>query len=314
MNLFNRPKLYLDFQDSIIRVVQGNLNGNKVRVDGFASLELTKSLSFRQDEAENRELGAVLTDFLKVHGLSASRALVNLNQEGIIIRTAVVPAMKTKVLTEFLHKEINEFLPVDLNEYNYDYRIIRMYQDESDNQQYFELLLAAVPRNTIQRIVHILEETDLYISAIDILPNSLLRLFSQATYNEGIAVLEVGDDGTRIMAVRGQIPLFYADIPFRLSNEEQDFVQLFEETRGYLNYFASRHQGRQVEGVFVLGKLAQSDRAIRQIFQEVWGVPVMTQVDDLVQLEYQGKMGSQFAKVAAMYAANLGLMLRKDGH
>ena len=93
MNLFNRPKLYLDFQDSIIRVVQGNLNGNKVRVDGFASLELTKSLSFRQDEAENRELGAVLTDFLKAHGLSASRALVNLNQEGIIIRTAVVPAM-----------------------------------------------------------------------------------------------------------------------------------------------------------------------------------------------------------------------------
>ncbi|RJX19931.1 MAG: hypothetical protein C4575_07810 [Desulforudis sp.] len=311
MRLLRGSALYVDIRETVVRAVTGWVSGSTVRLDGFSTLELAEPLGRSGDEQRYREHGGKLAEFLESNGLRARHVAFGLGREGIITRTARVPALAPKLLSEFLHKEIGEFLPVDLAEYGYDYRVMQRFTDPSDKRDYYELLLAAVPRYQVQQLMWMATEAGLYVTAIDVLPNSLLRLFAKAPYAD-VAILDVGPDGTHIAIFEKETLVLYSDIPFRLTEIEGDFTPLLEETRGYLNFFASRHQGRPVEALHVVGELARQEAGLSERFVQALGIPVRFNLEDTVRFHYQGKAGPQFAGLSTVYASNLGLMLRED--
>ena len=63
----------------------------------------------------------------------------------------------------------------------FDYRVMKIYRDAADGRNYYDLLLAAVPRYMVEQVMQIMKAARMMIKSIDILPNSLLRLFLQLT-------------------------------------------------------------------------------------------------------------------------------------
>ncbi|MGE5544116.1 MAG: type IV pilus biogenesis protein PilM [Bacillota bacterium] len=301
--------LYLDFTETGVRIVKGSAGRNGFRIDGYADLKWANPLGNSLDDDRNREFGRQLLSLLLAEKLKARRASILISREGLITRTTRVPALDGKVLHEFIHASIHEFLPVDLNEYAFDYRIIRSINGDGDGQSYYDLLLGAVPRYMLEQVMQIMEVTDLYLESVDIRPNALLRLFAGLHHND-VAVLDVNANGSHIAILEDRNLLLYADIPFFLQTDEadwQDFSLLLEETRGYLNFFAARHQGQQVEAIYVVGDLALKPH-LADVFSTELGLPVQINLDEFLKF----RLGPQVTGwAAAKAAANLGMMLRK---
>jgi len=304
--------VYLELSETRVRILKGSERKRVFRIDGYANLELKYPLGKSLDDDRNFEIGSQIAGFLKERGLRSRRTTVLLNREGMITRNARVPALERKVLDEFLHAAINEFLPVDLNEYAFDYRIIRSFKDEADNKKYFDLMLAAVPRFMVEQVMQIMKATGMYVRSLDILPNSLFRLFACSDYAD-VAILDVSHDGSRIAICEEGSLLLYADIPFKdLEENDTDFSTLIEETRGYLNFFAARHQGRQVEALHVVGDLARREELVVSTLGEVLAVPVKTSLDDIFTCRWGKSAGQPSRSISSTLAGNLGMMLRKD--
>lgn len=304
--------LYLDIGEGRVRILKGALRHHAFRIDSYSSLDFSHPLGRDLDDERNYEIGNQLAGFLKERGLRSRRVSVLLSREGIITRTTRVPALDNRLLQEFIHAAINEFLPVDLNEYAYDYRVMRSVTG-GDDKSYYDLLLGAVPRFMVEQVLQIMEVTGLYINSIDILPNALLRLFATLPYND-VAVLDVCPDGSRIAILEDKSLLLYADIPFHLWSEEedgQDFGVLLDETRGYLNFFAARHQGQPVEALYVVGDMASRPH-LTASFGSVLGLPVKTSLDDVLTCRWAPRTPQPPGWAAAAVARNLGMMLRKD--
>jgi len=305
--------LYLEFGEARVRILKGGFRNNRFRIDGHASLEFCHPLGRSLDEEQNREIGNQIAGFLKERGLHSRRASVLISREGMITRTARVPALERKVLDEFILAAINEFLPVDQTEYAFDYRVMRTVRESGDDKEYHDLLLAAIPRYMVEQVMQVMNTARLHIRSLDIMPNSLLRLFSSTGYSD-VAVLDVSEDGTRIAICEDGGLLLYADIPFSLKGGEyeQNLSPLIEEIRGYLNFFAGRHQGRQVEALHVVGDLAQREEVVDSWLGNAMELPVKTSLDDVLNISWGRMAGPQPVNLAATLAGNLGMMLRKD--
>lgn len=310
MLAWRNSSLYLDLRELTIRVVKGKAVGRTVRIDGYATLKLAAPLGRGGDEKDILEAGVRLAEFLVAQRLAAPRVVLALGREGIITRTVRVPAMAPHLLSDFIGREIGEFLPVDLNEYRYDYRVTHALTSEDDGREYFELLLAAVPRYLIDQALQVIEAAGLKLLVIDVLPNALQHLFTRAPYND-LAVLDLNHDGSRMVVFERGLLTMYADIPFRLPEVDGDFGPLLEEIRGYLNFFASRHHGRQVETLHLVGEAARPETKVPGILREALGLPIQMGLEAVVFLGYGGKLGDRFSEQAAVYGANLGLMLRE---
>jgi Tfp pilus assembly PilM family ATPase len=217
--------LYLDLGETRARILKGSAKKQRFRIDGYANLELKYPLGTSLDDERNHEIGDQIVGFLKERGLRSSRVSVLISREGIITRNARVPALERKVLDEFLHAAINEFLPVDLNEYAFDYRIMRSFSDTGDGKNYHDIMLAAVPRYMVEQVLQIMDETKMMVKSLDILPNSLFRLFANTDYGD-VAILDVSQDGSRIAICEDGSLLLYADIPFGLMEMEEEAVIL----------------------------------------------------------------------------------------
>ncbi|MGI6549323.1 MAG: type IV pilus biogenesis protein PilM [Syntrophomonadales bacterium] len=306
--------LYLDIGERRARILKGAVRNRTFRIDNYANLEFSHPLGRDLDDDRNHEIGRQIAGFLEERGLSSRQVSVLMSREGMITRTARVPALDSKVLDEFILAAINEFLPVDLTEYAFDYRVMKTVSDSGNEKGYHELLLAAVPRYMVEQVMQVMESTRMYIRSLDILPNSILRLFSQTDYSD-VAVLDVNRDGSRIAICEDGCLLLYADIPFNLSEEGEDAADLsvlIEETRGYLNFFAGSHQGRQVEVLHVVGDLAQREEIVTTLLDSALEIPVKSSLDEVLNFRWGRKTGPQPVTAAATMAGNLGMMLRKD--
>ncbi|MGE5417375.1 MAG: type IV pilus biogenesis protein PilM [Acidobacteriota bacterium] len=311
MSLFNKPSLYIVIRESSIQAVKGSLSGRAAKVEAFASLSLPQPLNEIYDETEVRKIGLILDDFLKREHLLASTATVVLNREGIVARTARVPGVGTNKLESFMKTEISEFLPVDLSDYNYGYRVMHTSTDNNDGPETLELILAAVPNRMLDQTMKILEMTNLKINAIDISVNSLLHILNNSVL-EGLAILDADPNGARISIYNGNVLLLYVDIPVRMTTDEQDLSQLIQETRGYLNFFSSRHQGKTVSALYITGMLENLDTKTLQSMSLTLGIPVKTDFEELLPFACTDNTGLDFSVQLPKYAACLGAMLRRD--
>ncbi|MGE5416832.1 MAG: type IV pilus biogenesis protein PilM [Acidobacteriota bacterium] len=311
MSLFNGSALYIDIHESLVRVVKGSRSKGNISIDGFGSLDLSSPIGRIPDEAHVRELGMALAAYLDEPHFAAKHAHVVLSRDGIITRTARLPAMGVSALGEFLRAEINEFLPIDLSEYEFDYSIIKSFTADDDGKDYYEVLLVAVPRLVLHQTMQLLEMAELNLVSIDVLPNAFLRLFSRAP-NQDFILMDTARDGARISIYENGSLILYSDVPPHDLNRGQDITTLLEETRGYVDFFSSRNQGRKPDMLYIMGELTALRHSGKEVFENALAVEICMALDEAIGLKFSGKAGFQFGDMASLYAANIGLMFRHD--
>lgn len=302
--------LFIDFRGEIVRVVQGrpmddNLN---FTVDSFGSLVLPGNLGFKVDDELLEVNAGRLKEFLRQNIMKATKVVAGLGQSGIITRNVRVPKMPPKDLDNMMKLEINDFLPVSPGEYAFDYKVLD--EVEEDEREYLELMVAAVNHKQAEQCALLLKQAGLKPVVLDILPNMLHRLLGRMT-NRDTMILDGGLDGTRLVIFKDKKLFMYADIPFTVNPRgDHDFAVLTGEMRGYLDYFSSRNFGKTVDGIIILGELAEVHGIDKKLEQFV-SFPVTVGLSQAGPFNFKGK-AANFHEQAAVYAGNLGLMMRES--
>ncbi|WP_066638191.1 type IV pilus biogenesis protein PilM [Desulfolucanica intricata] len=299
--------LFIDIRGELIRVVQGRPMDNNLNfvVDGFGSLFLPGHL--QQEGGEQLAANADrLKQFLKEKNMKATKVVAGLGQNGVITRNVRVPKMSLKDLDSMMKLNINDYLPVSTGEYSFDYKVL--HEVEEDGLEKLELLVAAVNRKQVEQCALLLEKAGLKPVVFDILPNMLHRLFEHLVYRDTL-VVDSGAEGTHIAIFKGKDLFIYVDIPFVFNAEgDNDFSVLVREMSGYLDYFSSRNFGKTVDGITVVGEMAACP-GLAEILGQVIVIPVTVGLSLAGPLGFKGK-AADFSKQAAVYAGNLGLMMR----
>ncbi|MCL5779999.1 MAG: pilus assembly protein PilM [Firmicutes bacterium] len=302
--------LYIDFRGEVVRVVQGRPMDNNLNfvVDSFGSLVLPGFLGFKTDEDLTVANIKRLKEFLVKKKMKAIRVVAGLGQNGVITRNVRVPKMAPKDLDSMMKLEINDHLPVSPEEYAFDYKVLD--EVEEDGRAYLELMVAAVSHKQVEQCASLLEQAGLKPMVFDILPNMLHRLFGHRAYQDNL-VVDGGLDGTHLAIFKGKSLFMYADIPFVIDPQgDSDFSVLAGELRGFLEYFASRNSGKTVGGITIVGELAAYP-GLAEIMGQFFSLPVTVGLSLAGPLNFKGK-AVNFTSQAAVYAGNLGLMMRES--
>lgn len=292
-----------------MRVVQGGPMDNHLNltVDSFGSLMLPGFLGLKSDPGLMAANVQKLKAFLARKKMKARKVVACLGQSGVITRNVRTPKMSPGDLDSMMKLEICDHLPVSPEEYAFDYKVLD--EVEEEGRSYLELMVAAVSHKQVEQCALLLEQAGLKPLVFDILPNVLQRLFGHRVYQDTLFV-DGGSDGTHLAIFKGKNLFMYADIPFVISSDgSSDFAFLAGELRGYLEYFSSRNFGKTVDGITILGELAALP-GLSEILGQYLTFPVMVGLSQAGPLSFKGR-GSAISYQAAVYAGNLGLMMRE---
>ncbi|GEM_PF-1266421 len=312
MQLFKniRSKLFIDFRGQVARIVQGRPVDNRFNfpVDGFGLTVLPAPVDNRPDREAAITNGDHLGGYLSQYAFKATGVVAGLGQSGVITRSVRVPQMSLKNLQKMMQLEINEYLPVSPEEYAFDYKVLD--EVEEDGQRYLELMVAAVNRNQTEHYAMLLERAGLKPLVFDILPNMLYRLLGYMAYKD-VLIIDGSSDGTRLVIFKGKSLFMYADIPFAVNTGgDNDLSVLASEISGFLDYFSSRNFGKPVDNIRVLGEFTLIPN-LEETLGGLVTIPITVGLSGLDFPQFKGR-AKDFPSNAALYAGNLGLMMRES--
>lgn len=294
-------KLSLDINEGELKFLEWSVGLNKK-----INLEkcLTLPLSGSEQEPDLRNI-------IKASGLKAGKTIVNISDQRLITRIVRVPYMEEKDLASFVEMEAGDFLLVDMDTFDYDYRVLKKFEEEG--RDYYSLLLAGAPKSLTEYWINIIQDGGMSPMAIDIYPNTISRLFKEVK-NVDAAVIDIGHSGTHFTVFEKGVLFLYAYIggghgglkTASAGTPAESLEPVFNDISAYLNFYSSRHFGREVDEIYLINDLFLMPGA-REMVDEALGREVIC---DIPAWCYNKFNGGDVVEVMPAYAVNLGLIIR----
>ena len=252
------------------------------------------------------DLTQAIKQAMAAAGCGGGRCSVSVADREVILQTAVLPYMEGDALTRNAHSEIASHLALSADAYHISYKITGLTQ--TGNQRQIKLMLAAVQRQTADRLMGALKEAGLRATHLEVSENALEKLISLSAPGQNAAVLEVSGTealftvflGGRFYISRFLTETLEADLP---AGEPMDaFVSEVSSVLEY-GYYRERHQ--KVGRLFVGGAVNESQR---DYLGETLGIP-SAPLQELLTPHLAA--GGPQTKNAADFGAAYGALLRE---
>jgi type IV pilus assembly protein PilM len=206
----------LDISDTVLRLVQLNKAGAKIKIQGLSFVKLEKGL-IEKGEIMNEE--AVLK---KINELISRPFYGKISSDSIV---ACLPEPKTFIklisvekgpnkLSEIIESEIEKNIPYTIKEVYYDWQIINDRDSES------MVLIGATPKGIVNQYTSLLDKAKLSIQALEIEPISICRCLikEESPDYKGVsqnnyAILDIGANRTSMIFYSANTILYTISIP-----------------------------------------------------------------------------------------------------
>lgn len=246
-------EIFIQYSEDEIVIIKGkNINKKEMNIEYKNRIKIPDS---KHKEEVIKDI--LLQEKIKLKNKKYD-VKIGYSLRGILYREIQVPFMPIEDLGKMMELEIGEYLSVDKEEYECRFKVL----DKVDNngQLFWNLAVAGVEKASLVSFIDSLEEIKYKVKNVDILPNMYRKIFSKIT-KEDLMIVESCFYGCKICIIRDEKVFLYADIP--LDNEsmfkEKDFSLLVTEINGYLEYFASRNFGKNIDHIAFLGKYSDID-------------------------------------------------------
>lgn len=234
--MFERDKIAIDLGATSIKLMVGN----KKQVKHYEVIK-TPEGSFKDDRIVDIEaIKNSLQAYLSKNSIKAKKVCFALHGQDIVARHTELPEMDDAGIRTSLDWEMNQYLPKSSEEYNIDYEIIE--KIDLPEKKALKLLVAAVPKEKINKIAKLSEMLGLELSAIDITSNCACRVFrdipKKENHYESIGVIDVGSNNTNIIILDKGKLFIERELPFGVNNILREIVKkeniTLDEARNYL--------------------------------------------------------------------------------
>lgn len=330
--MFRKEKLYVDLRGNCFKFIEAHIDEVKknIVISKFGSIHFPEEYLCDGIIKNSDSAVKILNNFVKKEKIKAKNVLLNISHPSIVLRIVKVPKMSENDLKDYLKLEISQYLPIEIDTNVYDFKIIEAMEEEGT--KLLSIMLAAVPKDIILNYTKLFKKTGFSPVAVDVYPNSVSRLFS---FNEerNIAVFEVNNSEIDFMIIEKGKLFMYTNVSLEnvlsltaqsndrvemILQEDKGFAKILSEItnylRTYLNFFSSKHFGKNIDCIYILGELAML-KNIEDYFKNILSIDVMVGIPEQYSLKYEKNINfnKDFLTInerMSFYASNVGLILR----
>ncbi|MFN8036006.1 MAG: type IV pilus assembly protein PilM [Acidimicrobiia bacterium] len=154
---------------------------------------------------------AAIRRLWKEVGLKKLPVRVGLATPRLIVRPVELPAMSDEDLAGALRFQAQELIPIPMDEAAVDFQVLETGRD-GEGQPTSRVLLAAAHRDTVARLVSVVQDAGLTVEAVDLVPLALIRSLSRRPGASSVggaeAIVCVGAGVTVVVVHEGGVPRF----------------------------------------------------------------------------------------------------------
>jgi Tfp pilus assembly PilM family ATPase len=169
--------------DNNLIVARVAVGRNKVMKVTFLSEYKVSAESRQSGEVTNQEL-AHLKNWFQDQRIPLKKLKITVSSLGLITRVINLPRMSNDDLEKLIFLNANQYFTINIHNYIIDYRILVNYRE--NEKQMFKVLLAAFPKERMQKIWSFCQYLGFEPNVIDLTADCLTRIFSQLIDNNQI--------------------------------------------------------------------------------------------------------------------------------
>ncbi|MFR9241899.1 MAG: type IV pilus biogenesis protein PilM [Clostridium baratii] len=169
--MFEKDIIAIDMNEEKISI----LIGNKYKISDGITIDMPKG-AYVDDEIINAEkIEEVISPFIKKLKGKVKEAAFCVRGQSLITRHLVLPYMKEEPMRDSIEFELKQFIGERIDEYYFDYEIV--YYDKNQNSGNADVLLVAVEKDKVDKLMKLASNLKLTVKAIDIYANTTARIF-----------------------------------------------------------------------------------------------------------------------------------------
>ncbi|MEY7999867.1 hypothetical protein AB8U03_06610 [Clostridium sp. Mt-5] len=212
-----------------------------------------EAISGGQPYADEYNLNKI-KDIREEFKLKNKKISIILNWDSIITRIIETPVMGKKELKSFIDNNIEEYFAVNINEYCFDYEIISL-----DKKHKMWVMLVVAPMVKIKQVLEFIKCCGLKADSIGIYPEYISNLFLDE-FDSSAAVVDVNGNKSTLTILDEEKIFIYSNISSEdYRKDERNFTEVMENLDYFLNFYSTRHFGKNVEKIYMLGEFYDND-------------------------------------------------------
>ncbi|MEG2338438.1 MAG: pilus assembly protein PilM [Clostridium sp.] len=325
-------KLCIEFGSNSIRFAKGKFR-HEFLIDSFFTLSL-EGETLIDSAYDEYFLGEMIKNELKARGIRDRGVTFIISaMPNMLVREINIPPASIKDTYGMVKQEAGSHFPINLDNYVIDFRVVGIFEEDGVKKQ--KVIVIAVPKFLIERLIDIANAADLRLEKIDVEANTLSKLlfeYQQQEYtvsNRPSLICAVQDTYlTMVIVKKGVIQMSktssYESVEAALDTAQESYNQaastreigseasegeynvaerriigeIADNIARYLSFYTSKHR-EDMETVYITGEVGEKldiGSAVRSRFE----VKAKT-IDDLkvviTNREYKGRDVSEYKNV-----------------
>jgi type IV pilus assembly protein PilM len=189
----------LDIGSHNIKLVQlRRAQNNKYQIVAFGSASSTSKGLLSEAESDLTALAEIIKKLHQETGVKTKNVAAALPQDQIFTRVVTFPPLTEEELESALKWEAEQYVPVPLEEVTLTYEIIEKIKE--DNKEKIEVLLAAAPKNLIDKTIKILKVAGFNPVSLEMEMTAIARSFVSSS-SQTILIVDLGAKATDLAVV-----------------------------------------------------------------------------------------------------------------
>lgn len=204
MGLLKRSSVGMEIDTKEIRVVYAEGSADKPVSCTFARYALPEGIVRDGKVINPVELGAAISTLWTRENIKSREIILGINNQDVIIRFAVVPALPKDKLHNLIHYQSTDYIPIPINEIELDYSVIG--ETGGSNGNALKLLLVAGRKNMLYDFISALEAARLKIVDITVSMLAMIRLVPEEMRNKPLVIVNISNDFGNIVILNRNEP------------------------------------------------------------------------------------------------------------
>lgn len=218
-----RDVIALDFDGNLVKIMIGN---NKV-IKYNDIIELPIDSIDSNDSANINGAVSTLSTYFMKNGIKEKDVIISIHESDVVVRHIEVPIMDDKSIKNSITYEINQYLPQSGKNHYIDYEIIDKIDDGT--KKLYKLMVAALPREKVDKYVQIISKINLRLLSVNIAPNTVAACFESLAKLDknktNIGIIDVGNSSLSISILDNGKLFIERNIPFGILNFVNDVME-----------------------------------------------------------------------------------------
>jgi len=199
----------LDIGSHNIKIVQLKKNKDKYQLMAFGSAPSTSRGLLSEAESDLNAIAEIIKKLYQETKIRTKNVVAALPQDQVFTRLVTFPPLSEQELESALKWEAEQYIPLPLEEVSLTYEVVGKVRENS--QEKMEVLLAAAPKNLIEKILRVLKIAGLNAVSLEMEITALARSLVSSD-SQSVLIVDLGAKATDLAVVEGGQIIFVHSI------------------------------------------------------------------------------------------------------